>query len=69
MPESGQTFPHAARFTARCAFCAPPPLYYVAHNIVTGILGGRIELQSAPGKGTVFTLVLPTVAPRTVEAI
>ncbi len=36
---------------------------HVAHNIVTGVLGGRIELASEAGQGTRFTLVLPTVAP------
>jgi PAS domain S-box-containing protein len=36
---------------------------HIAHNIVTGILGGRIELSSDVGVGTRFVLLLPPVAP------
>jgi signal transduction histidine kinase len=36
---------------------------HVAHNIVTGILGGHIDLHSVPGSGTTFTLTLPRIAP------
>ncbi|WLI90696.1 ATP-binding protein [Massilia sp. R2A-15] len=41
---------------------------HVAHNIVTGILGGRIDLRSAPGKGACFTLLLPLAAPQSAGA-
>jgi signal transduction histidine kinase len=37
---------------------------YITHNIVTGVLGGRIEAASTEGQGTSFTLRLPKVAPR-----
>ncbi len=37
---------------------------HVVHNIVTGILGGKIELRSALGYGTTFTLLLPAKAPQ-----
>lgn len=36
----------------------------ITHNIVTGILGGRVRVQSAVGIGTTFTLTLPSVAPQ-----
>jgi len=37
---------------------------YITHNIVTGVLGGHIEVVSREGKGASFTLRLPKVAPR-----
>lgn len=35
----------------------------ITHNVVTGILGGRVRVQSAVGVGTTFTLILPKIAP------
>ncbi|MES2951511.1 MAG: ATP-binding protein [Pseudomonadota bacterium] len=45
---------------------------YITHNIVSGILGGRIHVNSEVGRGSTFTLILPTVAPmfqRGLEAV
>src|SRR5512143_326792 len=36
---------------------------HIVFNIVNGRLGGRIEVDSAPERGTVFLLRLPLVAP------
>ncbi|MDG4552410.1 MAG: PAS domain S-box protein [Candidatus Contendobacter sp.] len=36
---------------------------YIAYNLVTGVLGGTIEVHSAPEAGTTFTLTLPRGAP------
>lgn len=36
----------------------------ITHNIVTGILGGRIRVQSEVGTGSTFILTMPLVAPQ-----
>lgn len=36
---------------------------YIAYNLVTGILGGELQLESEPGQFTRFTLKLPLIAP------
>ena len=36
---------------------------YIVHNLVTGALGGSIDLHTAPGEGIHFSLLLPLEAP------
>jgi len=35
----------------------------IAHNVVVGILGGKIAINSTPQQGTLVTITLPIVAP------
>ncbi|WP_370980705.1 sensor histidine kinase [Agaribacterium sp. ZY112] len=41
---------------------------HIVHNLVTGVLGGTIELSSVPGEGTTFIMVLPLQAPEQGES-
>lgn len=36
---------------------------HIVYNLVTGVLGGKITLESKPGEGTSFVLVLPLDTP------
>ena len=50
-------------FTTRLGMGSSGLGLYITHNIVSGILGGRIQITSEVGRGSSFVLVLPTVAP------
>lgn len=41
---------------------------YIVYNLVTGILGGAIHVDSRPDQGASFVLTLPRVAPRAVAS-
>ena len=64
IPAEHQAHVYDPFFTTRLGAGGSGLGLHITYNIVTGILGGRIELDSASGRGTTFTLLLPPVAPR-----
>jgi PAS domain S-box-containing protein len=51
-------------FTTRRNFGATGLGLHVVYTIVTEQLGGRLNLESEPGRGTAVSLILPRAAPR-----
>ncbi|MCX9155313.1 ATP-binding protein [Niveibacterium sp. 24ML] len=54
-------------FTTRLGMGGTGLGLHIVHNIVVGVLGGRIDVRSVEGEGTSFTLRLPRVAPTQAE--
>ena len=63
IPEKVQRHVFDPFFTTRRAQGSTGLGLSIVHNIVTQRLGGRITLVSTPGKGTIFCLTLPLLAP------
>lgn len=53
-------------FTTRLGSGGPGLGLNIVHNIVTGVLSGRIQVHSEVGVGTTFLMILPLVTPRAV---
>jgi PAS domain S-box-containing protein len=54
-------------FTTRLAQGGSGLGLHIVYSLVTGPLGGRIEVRSAPGEGTTFLVELARKAPRTAD--
>jgi signal transduction histidine kinase len=50
-------------FTTRLGMGGSGLGLHIVHNIVTGVLGGKVEVHSPPGAGASFVLHLPCQAP------
>ena len=65
IPEADLPQVFAPFFTTRLAQGGSGLGLTICRNVVTGILGGRIEVLSPPDAGTTVTITLPRRAPRT----
>lgn len=63
IPEEIQRLVFDPFFTTRRAKGNTGLGLYIVHNLVTEQLGGRINIISAPGKGTTICMTFPLVAP------
>lgn len=64
MPESVRTRIFEAFFTTRFGQGGSGLGMQIVHSLVTGLLGGRISVESAPGEGTRIVISLPRTAPQ-----
>jgi len=69
IPEDVQRHVFDPFFTTRRAGGNTGLGLYIVHNLVTEQLGGRIALDSEPGKGTTISMTLPLVAPGYAEPV
>ncbi len=65
IPEANQTRIFEPFFTTQMGQGGSGLGLYIAYNLITGMLGGTIQVHSAPGQGTRFTLILLRIAPTT----
>ena len=63
MPEDVQSRMFDPFFTTRLGSGGTGLGLHILHNIVTNVLGGRVEFSSAPGAGTEFRITIPARAP------
>ncbi len=68
MPENVQRHVFDPFFTTRRSQGSTGLGLYIAYNLVTQQLGGRISLVSAPGEGTAICMTLPLLAPDPAES-
>lgn len=64
MPEEVQRRAFDPFFTTRLGQGGTGLGLYIVYTLVTGALGGRIDISSAPGQGSRFTIRLPRIAPQ-----
>jgi signal transduction histidine kinase len=69
IPEEVQRHVFDPFFTTRRAGGSTGLGLYIVHNLVTEQLGGRITLDSEPGKGTTISMTLPLLAPGYAEPV